>query len=95
MDGLGKSLSALSFAIIGIIVLIGEPHFPPSFFNGHYIALLILNRIAGLFQKKTLLSMFTIGVSLAVAAIPGTIFLAALRSTPLPAYPTWQRGCLL
>eukprot|EP01137_Pigoraptor_chileana_P032354 Opistho-2@21593 len=46
MDELGKKLSIFSFAIIGLIVVIG------------------------LFQKRNLLEMFTIGVSLAVAAIP-------------------------
>jgi magnesium-transporting ATPase (P-type) len=46
MDALGKQLSAVSFAIIGVIVMIG------------------------LITKKPLLEMFTIGVSLAVAAIP-------------------------
>ncbi|KAK9765213.1 High affinity Ca2+/Mn2+ P-type ATPase-like protein [Basidiobolus ranarum] len=46
MDQLGKQLSYLSFAIIGVIVLIG------------------------VFQGRSWLDMFTIGVSLAVAAIP-------------------------
>ncbi|MBN3298194.1 AT2C2 ATPase, partial [Amia calva] len=46
MDTLGKQLSIFSFAIIGVIMLIGW------------------------LQGKSLLGMFTIGVSLAVAAIP-------------------------
>lgn len=46
MDDLGKRLSVISFAIIGVIVLLG------------------------LLEHKALLDMFTIGVSLAVAAIP-------------------------
>eukprot|EP01135_Chromosphaera_perkinsii_P007836 Nk52_evm28s1020 gene=Nk52_evmTU28s1020 len=46
MDELGKKLSALSFGIIGIIVLLG------------------------VFQNKSFVEMFTVGVSLAVAAIP-------------------------
>ncbi|RUS15392.1 hypothetical protein BC937DRAFT_92522 [Endogone sp. FLAS-F59071] len=46
MDELGKQLSYLSFAIIGVIVLIG------------------------ILQGRKWLEMFTIGVSLAVAAIP-------------------------
>lgn len=46
MDSLGTQLSMISFAIIGMIMLIGW------------------------LQGKQLLEMFTIGVSLAVAAIP-------------------------
>ncbi|KAK4704970.1 hypothetical protein P7C70_g1229, partial [Phenoliferia sp. Uapishka_3] len=46
MDELAKKLSAISFGVIGVIVLIG------------------------VFQKRSWLEMFTIGVSLAVAAIP-------------------------
>lgn len=46
MDELGKQLSMISFAVIGVIGLVG------------------------VFQGKQLLEMFTIGVSLAVAAIP-------------------------
>lgn len=46
MDELAKRLSIISFAIIGIIVLIG------------------------VLQNRSWLEMFTIGVSLAVAAIP-------------------------
>ena len=46
MDELAKKLSAISFAVIGVICLIG------------------------VWQKRSWLEMFTIGVSLAVAAIP-------------------------
>ncbi|KAI9732786.1 MAG: High affinity Ca2+/Mn2+ P-type ATPase-like protein [Cirrosporium novae-zelandiae] len=46
MDRLGQELSYVSFAVIGLIVIVG------------------------LFQGRNLLEMFTIGVSLAVAAIP-------------------------
>ncbi|KAK2807338.1 hypothetical protein FQN50_005493 [Emmonsiellopsis sp. PD_5] len=46
MDRLGQELSYMSFAVIGLIVLVG------------------------LLQGRNLLDMFTIGVSLAVAAIP-------------------------
>lgn len=46
MDDLGKKLSAFSFGIIGLIMLIG------------------------LLQRRNMVEMFTIGVSLAVAAIP-------------------------
>lgn len=46
MNDLGKQLSMFSFAVIGVIVLIG------------------------VIQKRSWLDMFTIGVSLAVAAIP-------------------------
>ncbi|KAL7314098.1 High affinity Ca2+/Mn2+ P-type ATPase-like protein [Mucor circinelloides] len=46
MNDLGKQLSMFSFAVIGVIVLIG------------------------IIQKRSWLDMFTIGVSLAVAAIP-------------------------
>lgn len=46
MDSLGAQLSAYSFAIIGLIMLLGW------------------------FQGKNVMEMFTIGVSLAVAAIP-------------------------
>lgn len=46
MDDLGRQLSLLSFAVIGVIVIVG------------------------IFQQKHWLEMFTIGVSLAVAAIP-------------------------
>jgi len=46
MDTLGKQLSLISFAIIGVIMLVG------------------------IFQGRPILDMFTIGVSLAVAAIP-------------------------
>lgn len=46
MDSLGAQLSAYSFAIIGLIMLLGW------------------------IQGKNIMEMFTIGVSLAVAAIP-------------------------
>ena len=47
MDKLGQQLSAMSFAVIGLIFLIGWV------------------------QGRPMLEMFTMGVSLAVAAIPG------------------------
>ena len=46
MDELGQQLSLISFAVIGIIALVG------------------------VIQGENILDMFTIGVSLAVAAIP-------------------------
>nr|CAD7572457.1 unnamed protein product [Timema californicum] len=61
MDILGTQLSFYSFCIIGLIMVLG-------WIQGKLIIGLIM--VLGWIQGKPILDMFTIGVSLAVAAIP-------------------------
>lgn len=67
MDTLGTQLSFISFAIIGVIMLLGW------------------------LQGKPILEMFTIGVSLAVAAIPEGMFPSQGYQTNLATFPQEDR----
>ncbi len=68
MDALGKRLSFMSFGIIAVIVIIGLFQVMRLCLALH--ASCIDVHVCLLTQRKPLLEMFTIGVSLAVAAIP-------------------------
>lgn len=71
MDRLGQELSYVSFAVIGLIVLIG------------------------LLQGRKLLDMFTIGVSLAVAAIPEGLPIIVTVTLALGVFRMARRGAIV
>lgn len=68
MDALGQRLSMLSFGIIGVIVLVGLIQVSQCVMC--LLAAAHVTVTVTSLQRKPLLDMFTIGVSLAVAAIP-------------------------
>ncbi|ODH39419.1 hypothetical protein ACO22_01876 [Paracoccidioides brasiliensis] len=71
MDRLGQELSYMSFAVIGLIVLIG------------------------LLQGRNVLDMFTIGVSLAVAAIPEGLPIIVTVTLALGVFRMANRGAIV
>lgn len=71
MDDLGKQLSYMSFAVIGVIMLIG------------------------LLQGKQVLDLFTIGVSLAVAAIPEGLPIIVTVTLALGVLRMAKRGAIV